>query len=151
MHFANIPKHIHNPPTSHVTSQMATQIRRAAIVCRMALPVVHIKGILCIIIGGGGACVCARASACVCVRQILGAVHQRLNRLSQRTVILVSKLHSFPSHLPSNSTVVSFTVVRPRLNNTSLIDVSCILPMPLHVTNKQNKFIQNSKVQFYVH
>jgi hypothetical protein len=37
---------------------MATQIRRAVIMCRMVLPVVHIKGTLGITIG---ACVRARA------------------------------------------------------------------------------------------
>ena len=94
-----------------------------------------------------------RWCVCVCVRACDKVSGQSTNGepSESKNETLVSKLHSFPLYLPSNSTVVSFTVVRPGLNNTSLIDVSCILPMPLNGTNKQSKFIQNSKVQFHVH
>jgi hypothetical protein len=52
----------------------------------------------------------------------------------------------FPSrfYFPANSIVVSFILLKPRLNNATLIDFACILPSPLHGTNKQSKFIQNS-------
>jgi hypothetical protein len=147
MHFAKIPTHIHTRPASHVTLQMETQIRGTVIKCRLDQAVVHMWGMITV----GEMYVCMY----VWERERAEREGERKNTLSgqpitgwpvwvKETRFLYRNILPSRFYFPANSIVVSFILLKPRLNNTTLIDFACILPSPLHGTNKQSKFIQNS-------